>query len=272
MKYSYDRSPPVPKLSREFLSRRIHSFAGFVFLLFLIEHLFTNSQAALFFGDDGRGFIQSVNFIRSLPYLPVVELSVVALPAVVHTWWGIGRLISSKPNSMISDGSTPSLRYPRNQAYTWQRITAVLLIFAIALHVWYMRFHSAPVETKHANSYSVVISEDPGLASVAKRLDITLKKKDGKVVAVADNEGTALLMVVRDTYKSLWLCFAYTFFVVMAAFHSCNGLWTLAITWGITLSERSRVLVRVLCNALMALLIFFGLSCIWGVYWINLRY
>jgi succinate dehydrogenase/fumarate reductase cytochrome b subunit len=58
----------------------------------------------------------------------------------------------------------------------------------------------------------------------------------------------------------------------MAAFHSCNGLWTLCITWGVTLSERSRLWMRALCHSLMGLLIFLGLSCIWGVYWVNLRY
>lgn len=270
MKDLYNRSPSVPKFSREFLSRRIHSFSGFVFLLFLIEHLLTNSQAALFIGDDGKGFIDSVNFIHSLPYLPVIELSFIALPAFLHTWWGIERLFSSKDNSRVSDGRTPSLPLSRNHAYTWQRITAGLLIFAIALHVWYMRFHEAPVERK--NGYSVLISDDPGLDAVAKRLNILLVKEDKKIVATAPTPGAAMLMTVRDTYKSITLCVLYSIFVVMAAFHACNGLWMLCITWGITLPERSRQLLRLLCNGLMALLIFFGLSCIWGVYWINLRY
>src|SRR5262245_6985376 len=130
----------MSKTYREFITRRIQSFAGFCFLIFLCDHLFTNSQAALLFGDDGKYFIGSVNFIHSLPFLPGIELSVIALPAVVHTWWGIERLLSSRPNSLPSDGSTPSLDYPKNRAYTWQRITAVLLIFAICFHVAHMRY------------------------------------------------------------------------------------------------------------------------------------
>lgn len=326
----YDTRPIKFKIGREFLARRLHSLAGIAFLFFLCEHLFTNSQATFFLGDDGVGFIDAVNWIHSLPYLQVIEIIFIALPLVVHTWWGIERLRMAKINSQPSDGKNPSLPYSRNIAYTWQRITSILLIIGIGLHVYFMRFHKEPENVQYGvkAEYFVKLSVDSGLYVLAPRLNILLfdahmiaqadsallepkhvpdlnvdtqafnpdlalaaKNEEhihvekqyvdamkklapdaSEVVAMCGSFGTASLMMLRDTFKSVWMCVVYTLFVLVACFHGCNGLWTFAITWGVSLSENSRRLVRVVSNALMALLIFLGLSSIWGVYWINLRY
>src|SRR6185295_17423877 len=106
-----------------------HSLAGLSLVLFLFEHLLTNSQAAFFLSDQGAGFIRAVNFIQSLPYVHVVELTFIAFPIFVHGWLGIQYLFSAQLNSFPSDGTRPALpELPRNQAYTWQRITAVVLV------------------------------------------------------------------------------------------------------------------------------------------------
>lgn len=328
----YEVRPTRSCISREFIARRLHSLAGIAFLLFLCEHMFTNSQATLFLGDDGKGFVDAVNWIHSLPYLQVIELTFIALPLLVHTWWGVERMKQAKINSIPTDGKTASLPYTRNIAFTWQRITSILLIVGLGLHIYYMRFHKEP-HSEHYGVFSehfVKVSVDPGLYTLAPRLNLMLfdknminhaegvlssqhlpilqeplferpsfnpdlaqmtknderiqlekrfvaamKKLDpgsNEVVAMCDTFGTASLMVVRDTFKSVWLCIVYSLFVIMACFHGCNGLWTFAITWGVSLSERSRVRLRLVSNMLMALLMFFGLACIWGVYWINLRY
>ena len=306
--------------SREFIARRLHSLAGIAFLLFLCEHMFTNSQATLLLGDDGKGFVRMVNWIHSLPYLVVIELTFIALPLVVHTWWGIERLKLAKINSIPSDGRAVSLPYSRNIAFTWQLITSVLLIVAIGLHVYYMRFAKEPESEPYGilTQYFVKVSVDPGLYTLAPRLNLmlfdaalldeaiphlqgsdnslpdlasqvkqneqlafekrtieamkALQPTQNEVVVLCDNFGTAVLLMLRDTFKSVWMCILYSLFVIMASFHGANGLWTFAITWGITLSERSRVLIRTATTFLMALLIFFGLACVWGVYWINLRF
>ena len=241
-----------------------------------------------------------MNFIHSLPYLQVIELTFIALPLAVHIWWGIERIHMARVNSIPSDGTSPSLPYSRNIAYTWQRITSVLLIIAIGLHVYYMRFAKEPESVSYglSSTYFVKVTKDPGIYTLAPRLNlmlydhaqidkakpedeidqkrITLMKElrpgKGDLVAMCDSFGTALLMMVRDTFKSIWLCTLYSIFVVIAAFHGCNGLWTFAITWGISLSERGRHIVRIGSNVLMGLLIFLGLVSIWGVYWINLRF
>ena len=339
MTNSYDintaKAPPLPGA---FIIRRLQSFTGFFIVIFLIEHLLVNSQSALFLGDDGIGFINSVNSIHGLPYLQVIEISLLAVPILIHGIWGLIYLRSAKYNSFATDGSEPSLaKYPRNVAFTWQRVTSVILVVGIILHVVYMRFLRQPEEVKlhHTDEYLIKVSMDPGLYTLGQRLNLKLydsvtirelekkleqeikaqeqelpsaslrdeisrtyspqlahelegkqdieqlqnlisklKEKEplpGDVLALSSSVGTALLMMVRDTFKSLPLCILYTIFILAACFHGCNGLWTFAISWGISLSERSRMIVRHVSNGLMALLIFLGLASIWGTYWINLR-
>lgn len=62
-------------IPKAFIWRRLHSLMGLWLVLFLIEHLLTNSQAALWLGDNGRGFVNMVNAIHNLPYLEVIELT-----------------------------------------------------------------------------------------------------------------------------------------------------------------------------------------------------
>lgn len=301
----YDTHEGNRVLPRAFITRRLQSFTGVFLVLFLIEHLLTNSQAALFIGEDGKGFIDAVNFIHSLPYLPVIELSLLAVPILIHGYWGVQYLFTSKFNYKSTDGATPSLPLPRNRAYIWQRITAVLLLFGIILHVAYMRFVHQPtiVGSGIKERYAVKIQHDPGLETVSQRLNLqlisqekknvlerrykadTLSEEDAEVaraigkatmsqsevIAISTNFGTALLMVVRNAFQSIWLCILYSLFVIAASFHACNGLWTAMISWGVNLNEASRNRCRTFSNTILAILLFLGLVSIWGSYWINLK-
>ncbi|MBA3720875.1 MAG: succinate dehydrogenase [Parachlamydiaceae bacterium] len=159
--------------SKSFIWRRVQSLTGVWFVLFLIEHLLTNSQAALLIGDDGSGFVESVNAIKSLPYLPVIEIFLLGVPFAIHAFWGIKYIFTSKYNSFSSDGSTPSLtEYPRNKAFTWQRLTAWFLLVGIIAHVIQMRFieypSSAQLGTEHL--YVVRLNRDEGLYTLSKRI------------------------------------------------------------------------------------------------------
>ena len=80
-----------------------------------------------------------------------------------------------------------------------------------------------------------------------------------------------MLLMVRDTFKSPLMACLYTIFVLAAAFHALNGVWTALITWGAILSYRSQVALRPLIWIGMALLVFLGMAAIWGSYWTNLR-
>lgn len=169
MAYTY----PAPPLPRAFIWRRAHSLTGLWLVLFLIEHLLTNSQAALFIGDDGRGFVSAVNFLKDLPYLPVIEIFLLGVPFLIHGVWGIQYLLTAEYNSFPTDGSSPALsQYKRNQAYTWQRITSWILLVGILAHVIHMRFidypTSAQLNTRHL--YISRVEADDGLFTLSKRL------------------------------------------------------------------------------------------------------
>lgn len=168
------QSPPIPNA---FIRKRVHSLMGLWLVLFLIEHLLTNSQAALWFGDDGSGFVRSVNSIKDLPYLQAIEIFLIGIPLVMHGFWGIRILMTAKSNSFVTNGSAPSLpQYSRNQAFTWQRITSWILLVGIAAHVIQMRFIEYPTHAKIGTQqyYMVRVSEDASLYPLSKRLGFTL--------------------------------------------------------------------------------------------------
>lgn len=168
-------------IPQEFLWRRLHSLTGLFFALFLIEHLLVNSQAALFLGDDGQGFINAVNSIHNFPYLPLVEIFLLGVPILIHMAWGIKYLQTSHPNSFRHNGAEPYLpEYPRNKAYTWQRITSWILLFGVIAHVIHMRFIEEPIAVKVGTHeyYLVRLQKDEGLQTLAARLGVTLLDKN----------------------------------------------------------------------------------------------
>lgn len=297
-------------LYRYFFWRRMHSLMGLWLVIFLLEHLITNSQAALYLGEDGIGFIRSVNLIHSLPYLPVIELSLLGFPIAMHALLGIKYLRGSLSNSFPTDGTTPSLpQYVENHAYTWQRITSWILLFAIVGHVVQMRFLDYPSKAKVGSKtyYMVSLKKDPGIETLAARLGVELYDQEksveekiskvgsylveqqkaqqlaefkevlqmhlieeGGVVAVAPSFGIAELLIVRETFKSPLMIFLYTIFVLSAVFHAFNGFWTFLITWGFTLSDSGQRISRNIASGLMFVIGALGLAAIYGTYWLNL--
>lgn len=170
----YYAAPPIPK---DFIWRRAHSLTGICLVLFLIEHLLTNSQAALYIGDDGLGFVSSVNWLKNLPYLQVIEITLLGVPFLIHAIWGVRYLFTGEFNSFRRDGSKPALpQYARNKAYTWQRITSWILLFGIVAHVIHMRFIEYPVSAKVGDQkyYMLPVSLDNGLYTLSKRLDFQM--------------------------------------------------------------------------------------------------
>ncbi|MEC7840244.1 MAG: succinate dehydrogenase [Chlamydiota bacterium] len=316
----YHEAKPAPTA---FFWRRLQSLMGVMLVIFLIEHLLTNSQAALYIGDDGYGFIHAVNAIHNLPYLNVIEILLIGTPFLIHGLWGIKYLMTSKQNAYFSTGKDPYFpKYARNQAYTWQRITSWILFIAIIAHVAEMRFIHYPTSAKvdATTYYMMPVSKDDGLYTLADRLDVKIydeqqikkgqlqlqspgnkRAKAGtkiakllqeqkkaqeteyleamkawpletnEVVTVSPNFGTAELLLVRDTFKNPWMLFLYSLFVIAATYHAFNGFWTFCISWGLTLTARSQMIMRVISLGLMLLIGFLGLIAIWGSYLINLK-
>lgn len=313
-----DTPTPVKKgtqLPATFIFRRMHSLLGLWLVVYLFEHLLVNAQAALFKSDHGQAFIRMVNGINHLPFLHVIEIMLLAFPFLMHGIWGIWYLRSMKINSSPTDGTKPSLsHYPRNKAYTWQRITSIVLVIGILAHVVQMRFLSYPASTMQGQNqvYFVRLHEDTLLQETVLKISGTIitqqeidkkeqlwiqekeklnqkavspvlkneveelsswvaasKKKPlkpGQVLVAVPDVGSAILLVVRDTFKSPSMVILYSLLVLAAVFHAFNGLWTFCITWGITLSERSQKWMRKVSNVLMVIVAFLGLMAAWGTY------
>lgn len=278
-----------------FLKRRIHSLLGLFLVLFLFEHLLTNSQAALLFGESGSGFVRMVNFIQNLPYLPVIEIVLLGVPFLLHGFWGIRYALRGQSNCYNVEENKPSLSYGRNQAYTWQRYTSWILLFGVIFHVIHMRFYRYPLHIQEGNRshYLVRVRGDSGLESLSNRLGTKIIRPDDlqsemnvshnnsiktlqeqtfqkdDVIAMAKDFGTATLLVVRDSFRSVIVSILYTIFVLAAVFHAFNGLWTFMITWGVIIRMRSQVFAVNVCIFIMVVVGLLGLLAIWGSYFIN---
>ncbi len=282
-------------IPRAFVWRRLHSLMGLWLVLFLCEHLLTNSQAALWLGDNGKGFVSLVNGLHNLPYLEVIELTLLGVPILIHMILGVKYLMTSKMNSGRSDGTTPSLPLRRNRAYSWQRITSWILLICLTGHVVKFRFINYPehIELNGKMTYLAPLSSDDGLPTVAQRLGVTLydaqmrgEEKNlqlakalqhytltpQRIVAATPDFGTIELLIVRNTFKQPIYLALYTIFVLSACFHAANGFWTFLITWGWVLKAAAQRTWTRVSALLMALLIFLGMAAIWGTYFFNLRH
>lgn len=92
------------------------------------------------------------------------------------------------------------------------------------------------------------------------------KIKKRELLVETPSIGSAFLLVVRDTFQHLPLVILYSILVVTAVYHAFNGLWTFLITWGVIVTRRTQRKVRFFTNALMVLVLAFGLSAAWGAY------
>jgi succinate dehydrogenase / fumarate reductase cytochrome b subunit len=65
-----------------------------------------------------------------------------------------------------------------------------------------------------------------------------------------------------------WRLYAITAFylvgVALLVFHFANGLWTAAITWGLTVSEQAQARWGYVCTALGVVLMVFGIAAVFG--------
>lgn len=166
----------VRSIPKAFVWRRLHSLTGLWFLIFLLEHLFTNSQAAIFFGFQENWFVNSVNFLHHLPYLPLIETLLLGVPMALHAGWGVYYMMTAKSNVRGRGGKAPGMKHERNKAYSMQRISAWVILFGIIFHVAQMRFIMYPYKaamgtyTQSFGRYKV----DPGLYKVSDDLKVSI--------------------------------------------------------------------------------------------------
>lgn len=213
-----------------FLLRRLHSLTGILPIgVFLIAHLTTNSTI-LWGAINGRAthamdpdfvegvgqttarqvgtFQDEVRFINeSVPFLALIEITL-WLAIGFHAILGIYYARTGKTN-------TKNYEYQGNWRYTLQRISGYVGIFFILYHIATLRWgwdFLVPGRTKWDYEYA------------SSTLAMALKGSE-------TGDWTPMGVAV-----SLF----YLLGVSLLVFHFANGLWTAAITWGLTISAKAQ--------------------------------
>lgn len=222
---------PAPFLDRHyFLLRRLHSLTGIVPIgVFLILHLTTNSSILwgkfamrgehpeLPLRDAGAAYFwKEVHWINTqVPHLLLVEV-VLWVSIAFHSILGLAYALSGRPN-------TSRYPYGGNRRYTLQRVSGYVGILFIFYHVATLRWGwswMVPGGTQWSHEFS------------ASTLAAALR-------GGFDSITTAGLIVSAG----------YFIGVSLLVFHFANGLWTAAITWGLTVSQKAQQRWGVVCAA-----------------------
>lgn len=222
-----------------FILRRLHSLSGIVPIgLFVCMHLFTNAQ--MMWGQDsatGEGVFQhEVDFIHSMPALFIIEWSLWGAIAF-HAGLGFWYTFTGKHN-------VKRYSYADNVRYLLQRITGVIALVFIFLHVatlrwrwdifgWFTPFYGEGYQAESAIA--------GGLPHHLHDVPMSLPL-------------TAYALQIS------WLVvLLYAVGVTASVYHWCNGLWTAAISWGLTITTAGMKRWGVVCAGLfVALMTFFG--------------
>ena len=119
--------------SSSFWLRRLHSLSGvFPIGVFLLEHMFTNS----FIVKGPEAYNSKIEFLRSLPYLPVIEITFIGLPILFHAGYGFYVWFTGKSNLR-------SYPYTQNYLYALQRWTGLITFVYVLYHVYETRIVNA---------------------------------------------------------------------------------------------------------------------------------
>jgi len=216
----------------QFLIRRLHSLSGILPIgVFLMIHLVTNSSLAWgWFALRGRGqagdltvteggvqyFAHEVTWINTqVPHLFLTEVTLwlaIAFHCVLGFYYALG-----------GKGNLPHYKHQDNFRYTLQRLSGYFGIFFIFYHIATLRWGWTlllPTDTQWSHEFS------------ASTLALALQ---------GSSEGW--------TTAGLFISLFYLLGVSLLVFHFANGLWTAAITWGLTVSEHAQKRWGYVCAA-----------------------
>jgi len=228
-----------------FLIRRLHSLTGIVPIgVFLIAHLVTNSSLAWGrFALRGQGeglgvseggvlyFQEEVSWINTqVPHLLLIEITL-WVSIAFHAILGLYYAKSGRANV----GAYP---HRDNWRYSLQRWSGYLGILFIFYHVATLRWgwtFLVPEGTKWSHHFSA--------STLA-----------------------AALQGAQDGWSAMGVAISLFYFlgVTLLVFHFANGLWTAAITWGLTVTDQAQNRWGYVCAALGAGLMLAGWSALGG--------
>ena len=222
-----------------FLLRRLHSLSGIVPVgLFVIMHLFTNAQMIWGQSDDGSGksvFQHEVDFIHSMPALLFIEIALWSSIGF-HAALGFYYTFTGKHN-------VKSYKYKGNYRYLLQRITGILALIFIFLHIATLRWRwdifgwYTPFWAHGGVVHGEMIGKDVPMSIPYTAYAL---------------QGSALVLLL------------YFIGVMSVVYHWANGLWTAAISWGITTSEAAMKRWGQACTGLFVALTLFFLAAMYG--------
>lgn len=214
-----------------FLLRRLHSLTGILPIgVFLIAHLVTNSSLAWGkFGLRAEGvglgvqeggyqyFQKEVAWINTqVPHLLLIEITL-WVSIAFHSVLGVYYARTGRSN-------TSRYAYQDNRRYTLQRVSGYFGILFIFYHVATLRWgwtFLVPGGTKWSHDFSTS-------------------------TLVAALQGSTEGWTAAGLAVSLF----YFLGISLLVFHFANGLWTAAITWGLTVSEQAQKRWGVVCAGL----------------------
>ncbi|WP_432797216.1 hypothetical protein [Poriferisphaera sp. WC338] len=206
-----------------FLMRRLHSLSGIVPVgLFVCMHLFTNAQMIWHSirgvnPETGSSFFQhEVDFIHAIPALEIIEWTL-WLSIAFHAILGFVYIFGAKWNNK-------NYKHEANTRYTLQRITGMIAIVFIFLHVATLRWR-----------WDIFGWFTPFYANGGVTAD-------GAHIGMG--HGKDVPMSLPYTAYALQISWIVVAFYVIGAgsaiFHWANGLWTSAITWGVTITPAAQ--------------------------------
>lgn len=190
------------KAEKYFYLRRLHSFLGlFPIGIFFLEHLYSNAISL----QGAPAYNEMVEKLMGIPFLPIIEVTLIGLPLLFHIILGIVIYLTSKSNVL-------QYSYGANWRYFLQRLTGLIGVIYIGYHVYETRIQAA-LSAQHVDYERMrQILLEPGM---------------------------------------LWF---YLLGALSLTFHFCNGLWTMGITWGVTVTPRSQRMASILWGGLFVVL------------------
>lgn len=218
-----DYTAPLLGGHHHFLIRRLHSLTGIIFGGYLVVHFLVNATLieATRHGATLSVYQIQVNKIHSLPFLTLVEWVFIYLPILYHTLYGIYITVTGQPNV----GHYP---YGKNWFYTFQRISAIIIVAFMVFHVFGMK----------------------GL--LGSRL--------------AFSPAHATESAAYHMQASRWIpWFVYPLGILASSYHLANGFWTAGITWGLTVSAAAQRRWGYACGGLFVLTLACGVVALYAL-------
>ena len=184
-------------------------------------HLFTNFQMLT------GTFQHEVNWIHSLPALIIAEW-VIWLSIGFHAALGMVYTFTGKTNTI-------AYPYAGNWRYTGQRVTGIVALIFIFLHIATLRWR-----WEFFGYFTPFYALGP----------------DGTPLAMA---------TTANALQSNCVLVLYFIGASAAVFHFANGVWTAAITWGLTISVKSQKRWGYICAVIGVVFMVFTVGSLVGV-------